>query len=119
MNANIHIVEDEQSIVTLVEYNLSKEGFKVNSSTNGEDGFKAIKDTNPDLVLMDWMLPDLSGVEICKLLKKNEKYKNIPIIMLTAKSDESAKIKGLDTGADDYMTKPFSPKELIARIKRS
>ena len=76
MNANIHIVEDEQSIVTLVEYNLNKEGFKVNSSTNGEDGFKAIKDTNPDLVLMDWMLPDLSGVEICKLLKKNDKYKN-------------------------------------------
>ena len=117
MTANIHRVEDEQSIVTLVEYNLSKEGFKVNSSTNGEDGFKAIKDTNPDLVLMDWMLPDLSGVEICKLLKKNEKYKNIPIIMLTAKGEEEDKVKALNIGADDYITKPFSFPELLARIK--
>ena len=116
MSANIYIVEDEEPIITLIKYNLEKEGYKVSYSDNGNDGIKGIKNSLPDLVLLDWMLPDFSGVEICKNLKKDIKFKNIPIIMLTAKGEEEDKIKGLNSGADDYITKPFSPKELILRI---
>ena len=117
MSANIYIVEDEEPIITLIKYNLEKEGYKVSYSDNGNDGIKGIKDSLPDLVLLDWMLPDFSGVEICKNLKKDIKFKNIPIIMLTAKGEEEDKIKGLNSGADDYITKPFSFLELLARVK--
>lgn len=117
MSVNIHIVEDEQPIITLVKYNLEKEGYKVSSSDNGNDGIEDIKKLFPDLVLLDWMLPDFSGVEICKILKKEKKFKEIPIIMLTAKGEDEDKIKGLNSGADDYVTKPFSFPELLARIK--
>lgn len=117
MSANIYIVEDEDSIITLIKYNLEKEGYKVFFSENGNDGIKGIKNSLPDLVLLDWMLPDFSGVEICKNLKKDSKFKNIPIIMLTAKGEEEDKIKGLNSGADDYITKPFSFPELLARVK--
>jgi two-component system phosphate regulon response regulator PhoB len=117
MSVNIHIVEDEQPIITLVKYNLEKEGYKVSSSDNGNDGIEDIKKLFPDLVLLDWMLPDFSGVEICKILKKEKKFKEIPIIMLTAKGEDEDKIKGLNSGADDYITKPFSFPELLARIK--
>ncbi|MDB4821070.1 phosphate regulon transcriptional regulator PhoB [Candidatus Pelagibacter sp.] len=117
MSANIYIVEDEEPIITLIKYNLEKEGYKVFFSENGNDGIKGIKNSLPDLVLLDWMLPDFSGVEICKNLKKDIKFKNIPIIMLTAKGEEEDKIKGLNSGADDYITKPFSFPELLARVK--
>ena len=117
MSANIYIVEDEEPIITLIKYNIEKEGYKVSYSDNGNDGIKGIKNSLPDLVLLDWMLPDFSGVEICKNLKKDIKFKNIPIIMLTAKGEEEDKIKGLNSGADDYITKPFSFPELLARVK--
>ena len=116
MKAKIFIVEDEPSIVALVKYNLEKENYKVFFSHNGEEGLKEIKKTDPDLVLLDWMLPDLSGIEICKALKKDPKYKNLPIIMLTAKNQDEDKVLGLNTGADDYLSKPFSHSELIARV---
>ena len=117
MPAHLFIAEDETSIVSLLKYNLEKEGHKISSSENGEEALKLIKEKIPDLILMDWMLPDLSGVEICKQLKKNKKFSDIPIIMLTAKGEEEDKLKAFDTGADDYVTKPFSQKELNARIK--
>jgi len=117
MSAHLFIAEDETSIVSLLKYNLEKEGHKISSSENGEEALKLIKEKIPDLILMDWMLPDLSGVEICKQLKKNKKFSDIPIIMLTAKGEEEDKLKAFDTGADDYVTKPFSQKELNARIK--
>ena len=116
MKAKIFIVEDEPSIATLVKYNLEKENYKVFISNNGEEGLKEIKKIEPDLILLDWMLPDLSGIEICRSLKKNKKFKFIPIIMLTAKGQEEDKVLGLNTGADDYLVKPFSHSELVARI---
>ena len=117
MSATVLVVEDEKSISTLIQYNLEKEGFKVLISETGEEGFELIKKNLPDLVLLDWMLPDLSGIDICKQIKKDTKLKSIPVIMLTAKSEETDKIRGFETGADDYVTKPFSTKELILRIK--
>lgn len=116
MPANLFIVEDEMPIVTLLKYNLEKEGHKVNFANNGEEALLAIQQKNPDLILLDWMLPDISGIEICKTLKKNNLLKDIPIIMLTAKGEEEDKLKGFQTGADDYVTKPFSQKELLARV---
>ena len=116
MKANLFIVEDEMPIVTLLKYNLEKEGHKVNYALNGEDAIRSIKDQNPDLILLDWMLPDISGIEVCRNLKRINLLKNIPIIMLTAKGEEEDKLKGFKTGADDYVTKPFSQKELIARV---
>ena len=116
MKAKILIVEDEESIVTLVKYNLEKEGYKISHHANGEDAIQEAKDNLPDLILLDWMLPNLSGIEICKIIKSDKKTKHIPIIMLTAKGEEEDKIKGLNSGADDYITKPFSHKELIARV---
>ena len=117
MSVHIFVVEDEKPILTLLTYNLEKEGYKVSSSSNGEEALSVIKEKKPDLVLLDWMLPDLSGIKICQYLKQDEKVKNIPIIMLTAKGEEEDKVKGLNTGAEDYMTKPFSFPELLARIK--
>ena len=117
MSATIAVVEDEKSISTLIQYNLEKEGFKVHTSETGEEGFEQIKKNLPDLVILDWMLPDLSGIDICKQIKKDHKLKSIPVIMLTAKDEESDKIRGFETGADDYVTKPFSTKELILRIQ--
>ena len=116
MKANLFIVEDEMPIVTLLKYNLEKEGHKVNYALNGEDAIRSIKDQNPDLILLDWMLPDISGIEVCRNLKRINLLKNIPIIMLTAKGEEEDKLKGFKTGADDYVSKPFSQKELIARV---
>ena len=116
MKAKVFLVEDDQSIVSLVHYNLQKEGFNVQTSGNGEEAIKDIKNYEPDLILLDWMLPDLSGLNICKSLKKDKKHKNIPIIMLTAKGQEEDKVSALNAGADDYITKPFGHAELIARI---
>ena len=117
MNGRIFIIEDEPSIIQLVQHNLEKNGFIVSSSLNGNDGLKELKKFQPDLLLLDWMLPDLSGIEICKSIRKDNSFKNLPIIMLTAKGEEEDKIKGLDSGVDDYLTKPFSFNELKSRIK--
>ena len=117
MNGRIFIIEDEPSIIQLVQHNLEKNGFIVSSSFNGNDGLKELKKFQPDLLLLDWMLPDLSGIEICKSLRKDNSFKSLPVIMLTAKGEEEDKIKGLDSGVDDYLTKPFSFNELMARIK--
>ena len=117
MNGKIFIIEDESSIIKLVQHNLEKEGFIVSSSTNGNDGLKELKKFEPNLLLLDWMLPDLSGIDICKNIRKDNSCKGLPIIMLTAKGEEEDKIKGLDSGVDDYLTKPFSFNELMARIK--
>tara|TARA_B100001173_G_scaffold24058_1_gene19072 strand:+ start:50 stop:733 length:684 start_codon:yes stop_codon:yes gene_type:complete len=117
MNAHIFVVEDEKPIQELLQYNLEKEGFKVSSSANGEEALETIKEKIPDLILLDWMLPDLSGIKICRYLKQDKTVKNIPVIMLTAKGEEEDKIKGFNTGAEDYMTKPFSFPELLVRIK--
>ena len=117
MNGKIFIIEDEPSIIQLVQHNLEKNGFIISSSLNGNDGLKELKKFQPDLLLLDWMLPDFSGIEICKNIRKDNSFKNLPVIMLTAKGEEEDKIKGLDSGVDDYLTKPFSFNELMARIK--
>ena len=117
MNGKIFIIEDEPSIIQLVQHNLEKNGFIISSSLNGNDGLKELKKFQPDLLLLDWMLPDLSGIEICKNIRKDNSFKNLPVSMLTAKGEEEDKIKGLDSGVDDYLTKPFSFNELMARIK--
>ena len=117
MSGKIFIIEDEPSIIQLVQHNLEKEGFIVSSSINGNNGLKELKKFEPNLLLLDWILPDLSGIEICKNIRKDMKLKSLPIIMLTAKGEEEDKIKGLDSGVDDYLTKPFSFNELLARIK--
>lgn len=112
----IYLVEDERSIITLLKYNLEKEGYKFEFSDSGEEALKSIRKKVPDLVLLDWMLPDLSGIDICKQIKKDNRLKSILVIMLTAKGEEHDKIRGFETGADDYVTKPFSHKELSLRI---
>ena len=117
MNGRIFIIEDEPSIIQLIQHNLEKNGFIVSSSLNGNDGLKELKKFQPDLLLLDWMLPDFSGIEICKSIRKDNSFKSLPIIMLTAKGEEEDKIKGLDSGVDDYLTKPFSFNELKSRIK--
>jgi two-component system phosphate regulon response regulator PhoB/two-component system alkaline phosphatase synthesis response regulator PhoP len=117
MNELIVIVDDEEDILELVSVNLKKSGFQVKEFADSKGFFRFLKNKKPDLIILDLMLPDMDGFEICKVLKKDNKYMNIPVIMLTAKADESDKIVGLEIGADDYITKPFSPKELIARIK--
>ena len=111
------IVEDEEALATLLEYNLSKENFDVSIASDGEEGLLKIKESMPDVVILDWMLPKISGIEICRQIRSIPETKNIPIIMLTARSEEADRVRGLETGADDYLTKPFSTKELIARVK--
>ena len=117
MLANVLLVEDEKSIVTLIKYNLEKEGFKVFCAETGEEALKIIKEKTLDVVILDWMLPDVSGIEVCRQIKKDKKLKNIPVLILTAKGEPDDKIKGLEVGADDYVTKPFNNKELLLRIK--
>ena len=117
MTDKIMIVEDEEDIVTLLRYNLEKEGFDTCFATNGEKALNMIKIEQPALILLDWMLPGMSGVDVCKQVRYDKNLNNTPIIMLTARGEEADKIRGLTIGADDYMTKPFSVPELIARIK--
>ncbi|MDA5193611.1 phosphate regulon transcriptional regulator PhoB [Govanella unica] len=116
MKPRILLIEDDLSLTELIRYNLEHEGFVVASSTDGEEGLMLAQETPPDLVLLDWMLPNLSGIEICRRLRRHEATANVPVIMVTARTEEADRIRGLDTGADDYITKPFSPRELIARI---
>jgi two-component system alkaline phosphatase synthesis response regulator PhoP len=117
MKETILIVEDEKDIVKMLDYNLKKEGFRTLIAHDGEDAIDAVNTKCPDLILLDLMLPGIDGLEVCKTLKGESKTALTPIIMLTAKSQESDKVIGLELGADDYVTKPFSPRELIARIK--
>jgi two-component system, OmpR family, alkaline phosphatase synthesis response regulator PhoP len=113
----ILIVEDEENIQELLQYNLSKEGFRTVGALSGEDALKKARNVPVDLVILDIMLPGIDGLDVCRALRKNEKTRNIPIVMLTAKAGETDVVTGLELGADDYIVKPFSPKILIARIK--
>ncbi|MBN1447821.1 MAG: response regulator transcription factor [Bacteroidetes bacterium] len=114
---HILLVEDEDDILELVTYNLEKEGYSVESVTSGEEGLRRIKQTPPDLVLLDLMLPGVDGLEVCKAIKGNSDTKAIAVIMLTARSEEADIVTGLELGADDYITKPFSRRVLLARVK--
>jgi two-component system, OmpR family, alkaline phosphatase synthesis response regulator PhoP len=111
------IIEDDKDIVELVRYNLANEGFQVNAAFDGVSGLSTIKKTPPDLLLLDLMLPKLSGLEICREIRRDEALNRLPILMLTARGDEADRVVGLEMGADDYVTKPFSPRELLARVK--
>ncbi len=113
----IFVVEDEKDLVELLTYNLEKDGYRVLSEMDGEAALKKIPEKMPDLVLLDLMLPKTDGLTVCKTLKANPKTAHIPVVMLTAKGEESDKIVGLELGADDYVTKPFSVKELLARVR--
>ena len=113
----IAVIEDEADILEVIDYNLSKEGFDVCSALNGEEGLALVKNEGPDLVLLDLMLPGLDGIEICRTLKTDYSTRSIPIIMVTAKGEESDIVLGLGMGADDYVVKPFRPRELTARIR--
>jgi two-component system phosphate regulon response regulator PhoB len=113
----ILVMEDEDALATLLQYNLEKEGYDVVIASDGEEGLVQIEERQPDLVLLDWMLPKVSGIEVCRRLRGRSETRNLPIIMLTARGEESDRVRGLDTGADDYLTKPFSMVELIARIR--
>jgi phosphate regulon transcriptional regulator PhoB len=112
----ILVVDDEPDLVELVSYNLKKEGFTVSAASDGEDALEKARGGGYDLIILDLMLPGIQGVELCRMLRGNPKTEAVPIIMLTAKGEVADKIRGLETGADDYMTKPFSPKELMARV---
>lgn len=117
MTQRILVVEDEPSIAELIAINLTHAGFQVDKALQTELAQSMIKDQLPDLLILDWMLPGKSGVQFTKELRANDRTRGLPILMLTAKSEETDKISGLDSGADDYVTKPFSPKELVARVK--
>ena len=115
---NILIVDDEEDVLELVRYNLVKEGYGVKTATTGEEALTKARSQVPELIVLDLMLPGVDGLEVCKKLKSDSKTQNIPIIMLTAKGEESDIVTGLELGADDYVTKPFSPKVLVARVRR-
>lgn len=114
---SVLIIEDEEDIQELVNYSLSKEGYQTTAVTSGEEGLRSAKSKQPNLIVLDLMLPGMDGLEICRLLKNDPKTQHIPIVMLTAKGEESDVVTGLELGADDYITKPFSPKVLVARIR--
>ena len=115
MKTKVLVIDDEKHIVELLKFNLETIDYEVHSSYDGFDGFIKAKEINPDLILLDWMLPNISGIELLKKIRSDKDLKNIPVIMLTAKNIENDKVEGLDAGADDYITKPFSIKELLAR----
>lgn len=117
MAAHILIVEDEEALSELASYNLKSEGYKVSVAFDGDEALLCLEEETPDLVLLDWMLPNVSGIEICRRIRQRPATKNLPIIMMTAKAEEYDKIRGLDIGADDYITKPFSIPELLARVR--
>lgn len=117
IQSRILIVEDEEAISTLVKYNLEQEGFTVYVADDGEEGLLLLKEKKPDVMVLDWMLPGMSGIEVCRQIRRGQETRNIPVIMLSARGEEDDRIRGLDCGADDYITKPFSPAELIARVR--
>ena len=111
------VVEDEESLCALLQYNLEKEGFAVGIATDGEEALMMIEERLPDIVILDWMMPKVSGIEVCRRLRGRAETRNLPIIMLTARGEEGDRVRGLDTGADDYMVKPFSMTEFTARVR--
>ncbi len=117
MSASILIVEDEPSIHQLLEYNLRSEGFRTRVVETGEEVHAALSDELPDMILLDWMLPGLSGIEVCRLIRARPETQTLPIVMLTARGEEAERVRGLATGADDYIVKPFSVPEVMARIR--
>ncbi|MFZ1684664.1 MAG: response regulator [Candidatus Zixiibacteriota bacterium] len=114
---SVLVIEDDEDIQELVNYNLTKEGYQISCVASGEDGLRTAKAKLPNLIVLDLMLPGIDGLEICKLIKADPKTQHIPIVMLTAKGEESDVVTGLELGADDYITKPFSPKVLVARVR--
>ena len=117
MKPKILLVEDDENLVELVRYNLGAEGFELVSTPDGEEAMLLAEEEQPDLVILDWMIENLPGIEVCRRLRRSPATANLPILMLTARAEEADRVRGLETGADDYLTKPFSPRELVARIK--
>jgi two-component system phosphate regulon response regulator PhoB len=117
MSARILIVEDEDALSMLLRYNLEAEGYEVDSVARGDEAETRLKERSPDLLVLDWMLPGLSGIELCRRLRARPETRQLPILMLTARGEESEKVRGLATGADDYVVKPFSVPELLARVR--
>ncbi len=117
LDPTVLVVEDEPAQMELLAFNLSRQGYNVLRAETGEDALLLIEETPPDLVLLDWMLPNVSGLEVCRRIKRREKSANIPVIMLTARGEEEDKVRGLDHGAEDYMVKPYSVNELMARVR--
>ena len=117
MQPYILVMEDEDALATLLQYNLEKEGYDVAVASDGDEGMLQIEERIPDLVLLDWMLPKLSGIEVCRRIRNRPETRNLPVVMLTARGEETDRVRGLVTGADDYLTKPFSMVELMARIR--
>ncbi|GIK47619.1 MAG: DNA-binding response regulator [Alphaproteobacteria bacterium] len=114
---HVLVVEDEAALADLLKYNLEKEGYRVSVAADGEEALMAANESAPDLVVLDWMLPKAPGIEVCRRLRARQETRNTPIVMLTARIEESDRIRGLDIGADDYITKPFSMSELLARLR--
>jgi two-component system phosphate regulon response regulator PhoB len=117
MTPYVLVVEDEDALATLLKYNLDKEGHQVGVASDGEEALMMVEERLPDLMVLDWMLPKVSGIEVCRRLRQKSETRNLPIIMLTARGEESDRVRGLDTGADDYIVKPFSMSELAARVR--
>lgn len=117
MRTRILIVEDEEALTTLLRYNLEAEGFEVDSAARGDEAELRLQEQVPDLILLDWMLPGLSGIELCRRVRARRETASLPVIMLTARGEEGDRIRGLGTGADDYIVKPFSVPELLARVR--
>ena len=117
MKPYILVVEDEPALLTLLRYNLEKGGFEVDEAVDGEEALLMVAERRPDLMVLDWMLPTLSGIEVCRRIRRRPDARALPIIMLTARGEEADRVRGLDGGADDYVVKPFSPAELLARIR--
>ena len=111
------VVEDEQALVTLLRYNFEAAGYEVATALDGEEALLAIAERRPDLIVLDWMLPSISGLEVCRQIRRKPETRDVPVIMLTARGEEADRVRGLDSGADDYVTKPFSPNELVARVR--
>ena len=117
MSALVLIVEDEPAQVEVLRYNLEKNGYRTSVAHVGEEALMLAEEEEPDLVILDWMLPDISGIEICRRLKSQPKTRSLPVIMLTARGEEDDRIRGLESGADDYVVKPYSPAEMMARVQ--
>jgi two-component system phosphate regulon response regulator PhoB len=117
MTPYVLVVEDEDSLATLLQYNLQKEGYDVELAGDGEEALLLVDERLPDLIVLDWMLPKVSGIEVCRRLRQRNETRNVPIILLTARGEETDRVRGLDTGADDYVVKPFSMTELTARLR--
>ncbi len=117
MKPHVLVVEDEPPLVEVLRYNLEKAGYRVSVAGDGAEALDKVRDAIPDLIILDWMLPKLSGIEVCRQLREDPEAKNVPVIMLTARGEEADRLKGLASGADDYVVKPFSPAELLARVR--